>query len=121
MSLHKSKGLTRDVVVVAGCMAGTLPSIDPNDPQDEQDRQLEEQRRLFYVAVTRATTVLVISSAVTLRLRDALRGGASVTRRTYRNGETYAITAFTPFLDELGPTTPPTISTAEWRRQTGLA
>jgi DNA helicase II / ATP-dependent DNA helicase PcrA len=120
MSLHKSKGLTRDVVVVAGCMAGTLPSIDADDPPEEQANQLDEQRRLFYVAITRATSVLVISSAIALPLRDALRGGAKVARRTFLNGEPFAITAFTPFLGELGPTVPAPISTAEWRRRSGV-
>jgi superfamily I DNA/RNA helicase len=119
MSLHKSKGLTRDVVVVAGCMAGTLPSIDPDDPPEEQAQQFEEQRRLFYVAITRTTRVLVISSSVALPLRDALRGGAPVSRRRFVNGEPYAVTAFTPFLSELGPTTPAPISTGEWRRRSG--
>jgi superfamily I DNA/RNA helicase len=120
MSLHKSKGLTRDVVVVAGCMAGTLPNVDPKDPPEEQAQQLEEQRRLFYVAITRTTRVLVISSAVAVPLRDALKGGATVSRRTFVNGEPYAVTAFTPFLSELGPTTPTPISTAEWRRRSGM-
>ena len=120
MSLHKSKGLTRDAVVVAGCMAGTLPSVDPDDPPEEQTLQLEEQRRLFYVAITRATRVLVISSSIALPLRDALKGGATVSRRAFVNGEPYAITAFSPFLGELGPTTPAPISTAEWRRRSGL-
>ena len=121
MSLYKSKGLTRDVVVIAGCMAGTLPSIDPDDPAEERAHQLEEQRRLFYVGITRATNkVLVISSAVALPLRDALKGGAAVSRRRFSNGETYAITAFTPFLSELGGTAPAPISTNEWRRRSGL-
>jgi ATP-dependent exoDNAse (exonuclease V) beta subunit len=105
---------------VAGCMAGTLPSVDPDDPPEERAQQLEEQRRLFYVAITRPTRVLVISSSVALPLRDALRGGATVSRRTFINGEPYAIAAFTPFLSELGPSTPAPISTAEWRRRSGL-
>jgi ATP-dependent DNA helicase UvrD/PcrA len=121
MSLHKSKGLTRDVVIVAGCMAGTLPSIDSDDQPEEQARQLEEQRRLFYVGITRATKVLVISCSVALPLRDALKGGATVSRRTFINREPYAITVFTPFLPELGATAPAPISTAEWRRQSGLS
>ena len=87
---------------------------------EEQANQLDEQRRLFYVAITRAISVLVISSAIALPLRDALRGGANVTRRTFVNGEPFAITAFTPFLGELGPTAPAPISTAEWRRRSGL-
>ncbi len=50
MSLHKSKGLTRDLVVVAGCMAGTLPYLDEDDSPEVQSAKLEEQRRLFYVS-----------------------------------------------------------------------
>lgn len=121
MSLHKSKGLTRDVVVVAGCMAGTLPSVDTDTLPEEQAAQVEEQRRLFYVAITRATSVLVISSAISLPLGDALRGGANITRRTYVNGQPFARTAFTPFLSELGATAPLPLSTAEWRQRSGLS
>lgn len=120
MSLHKSKGLTRDVVVIAGCMAGTLPSIDPDDLLEVQNQQLEEQRRLFYVGITRATQVLVISAAAALPLADALRGGATVSRKMYRDGQAYAVTAFTPFLAELGPTAPTPVSTAMWRSTLGL-
>jgi DNA helicase-2/ATP-dependent DNA helicase PcrA len=32
MSLHKSKGLTARLVVIAGCVAGILPSIDSTAP-----------------------------------------------------------------------------------------
>lgn len=120
MSLHKSKGLTRDVVIVAGCMAGTLPSVDTDDPPETQAAQRDEQRRLFYVAITRATSVLVISSAIALPVRDALRGGAKVTRQAFVNGQSFAYTSFSPFIGELGPTAPNPISTSEWRRQTGL-
>jgi DNA helicase-2/ATP-dependent DNA helicase PcrA len=64
MSLHKSKGLTARLVVIAGCVAGILPSIDSTASLVEQNRQREEQRRLFYVGLTRSTETLVLSSAV---------------------------------------------------------
>ena len=121
MSLHKSKGLTRSVVVVAGCMAGTLPSIDPDDPPAVQAHQYDEQRRLFYVGITRATDVLVISSSAKLLLRDALRSGATVTRKTFEDGVAMARTAFTPFLSELGAGAPRTMGGAAWRRAVGLS
>ena len=121
MSLHKSKGLTRDVVVIAGCMAGTMPRVDPQEPPEVQNSQLEEQRRLLYVGITRATQVLVISAAVTLPLGDALRSGATVVRRAFVNGQPLAITAFTPFLAELGGGAPHPQSTSSWRRSVGLS
>lgn len=120
MSLHKSKGLTRDLVVVAGCMAGTLPFIDDQDSAEVQAATLEEQRRLFYVAITRATKVLLISAAVRLPLSDALRGGAAVKKKIFQSGKPVAVTAFTPFLGELGPTAPSPISTAAWKKQAGI-
>ncbi|MDQ3673059.1 MAG: ATP-dependent helicase, partial [Gemmatimonadota bacterium] len=120
MSLHKSKGLTRDVVVVAGCMAGTLPFIDSDDRPEVQQAKYDEQRRLFYVAITRTTEMLVISAAAALPLRDALRGGATVTRKRFMNGEMHAITAFSPFISELGASAPPALTTAAWRQQVGI-
>jgi superfamily I DNA/RNA helicase len=121
MSFHKSKGLTRNVVVLAGCMAGTLPSIDPEDPPAVQASHYDEQRRLFYVGITRATDVLVISASAKLPLRDALRSGAAVTRRTFENGISMARTAFTPFLNELGAAAPAPMGGAAWRRSVGLS
>lgn len=120
MSLHKAKGLTRDVVIVAGCMAGILPLVDDSATPEVQSAQLDEQRRLFYVAITRAAKVLVISAAASLPLKNALRGGMKVTRRAMRNGEPYALTTFSPFVSELGPTAPAPMSSVTWRRQVGL-
>lgn len=90
MSLHKSKGLTRDLVVVAGCMAGTLPFLDDEDSAEVQAAKLEEQRRLFYVAITRATKALLISAAITLPLSDALRGGAAIKKKIFQGGRPFA-------------------------------
>ena len=65
MSLHKSKGLTADLVAVVGCVEGLIPRLE-GDSHEEQDAELEEQRRLFYVAVTRTTQVLLLSSVTRL-------------------------------------------------------
>lgn len=101
-------------------MAGTLPFLDDDDPAEVKNAKLEEQRRLFYVAITRATKVLVISAAVSLPLSDALRGGAAVKKKIFVDGKRYAVTSFTPFLGELGPTAPAPLSTAVWKHQVGL-
>lgn len=120
MSLHKSKGLTRNLVVVAGCMAGTLPYVDARDSVPVQNAKLEEQRRLFYVAVTRATDVLVISAATMLSFADAKQGGVEVEKILTIDGERVVVTGFTPFLAELGPACPHPLTGARWRQEVGL-
>lgn len=54
MSFHKSKGLSSPNVYIAGCVDGLIPSrADPDKPLAERQAKLEEDRRLFYVAMTR--------------------------------------------------------------------
>jgi hypothetical protein len=77
MSLHKSKGLTANLVVVADCIEGLIPRVDRDVPQAGQDRQLREQRRLFYVALTRTRQVLVLSSVARMAKDVAFKVGAA--------------------------------------------
>jgi hypothetical protein len=54
MSLHKSKGLSSPVVIIAGCVEGLLPTAPDEDlPPADRDGRLEEERRLFFVGLTR--------------------------------------------------------------------
>ncbi len=64
MSLHRSKGLTADAVAVCGCVHGLLPRLyNPSKTVLNEDDHREEQRRLFYVALTRTRDYLLLSSA----------------------------------------------------------
>lgn len=56
-TIHLAKGLEFDVVFVAGAAEGLLPHIRSID----NDASLEEERRLMYVAMTRARKKLHIS------------------------------------------------------------
>lgn len=120
MSLHKSKGLTARVVIVAGCVAGALPTIRADLTQAQADTHRAEQRRLLYVAITRATDVLVLSSAARMPLADAMAGGVTVVRREFADGEMTARTAASPFFGEFGGDRPATMSTAAWRGEVGF-
>ena len=77
MSLHKSKGLTADLVAVIGCIEGLVPRVE-GDSLEEKYASLEEQRRLFYVAVTRTTRFLIMSSVKGLPRKIAYDMGAQV-------------------------------------------
>lgn len=56
MTLHGAKGLEFPVVFVAGVTAGELPLESPSRPADVQ-----EERRLFYVGMTRAQEQLILT------------------------------------------------------------
>lgn len=115
MSLYKSKGLTANVVVVAGCVAGALPTFRTDEADPGRDAEREEQRRLFYVAITRATTALVLSSSIWMSLRDAKMSGITIRRTVSTGGGQMTQAAASPFLSELGSSAPATITTAQWR------
>lgn len=111
MSLHKSKGLTAKIVIVAGCVAGAMPTLTESS-DTPIEAQYNEQRRLFYVAITRATSTLVISSSASMLLRDAMASGVEFTRKLPYGR---VMTPASPFITELGATAPATINTQAWR------
>ncbi|MNZ93034.1 putative ATP-dependent DNA helicase YjcD [compost metagenome] len=83
MSIHKSKGLEFPVVFVLGASEGILPHSSSLAADKHSDRRsiqagddplqeaLEEERRLAYVAVTRAQEELYISSPALYRGKPA--------------------------------------------------
>jgi len=62
-SLHSAKGLEFSVVFLIGCVEGVLPHARTMDPRitDASVADLEEERRLFYVGVTRARDILYLT------------------------------------------------------------
>ena len=83
MTIHAAKGLEFPVVFVVGVNEGLLPHQKSMSTQEE----LEEERRLFYVAITRAKQLLYLSYASS---QTAASGGAYHARRS-------------AFLDDLPP------------------
>jgi DNA helicase-2/ATP-dependent DNA helicase PcrA len=58
MTLHNAKGLEYPIVFIAGCEDGVFPHSRAID-----EGGLEEERRLFYVGITRAMRQLYLSYA----------------------------------------------------------
>jgi DNA helicase-2/ATP-dependent DNA helicase PcrA len=67
MSLHNAKGLEYDVAFIIGCEEGVFPHS-----RSVEEGNLEEERRLAYVGMTRARKLLTLSCAK----RRSLHGAA---------------------------------------------
>ncbi len=64
MSIHAAKGLEFPVVFLVGCEEGVLPYR----PDEETKERVAEERRLFYVALTRAQEAAILTHARRRRL-----------------------------------------------------
>lgn len=58
MTLHGSKGLEFPAVIICGVRKGVLPLENESHPAD-----MEEERRLFYVGITRAKEELILTAS----------------------------------------------------------
>jgi superfamily I DNA/RNA helicase len=114
MSLHKSKGLSSPVVIIAGCVEGLLPTAPDEDlPPADRDAKLEEERRLFFVGLTRVKAepghgkpgVQVVTSSRTMSIADAKQSGIRPARVVYGTVHLHA----SRFIQELGPAAPATV------------
>ena len=70
MTIHAAKGLEFKHVYVVGMENGIFPNCLPMDEQDEEE--LEEERRLAYVAYTRAEEELTLTAAKCRFLRGEM-------------------------------------------------
>lgn len=74
MTIHSAKGLEFPIVYLAGMEDGLFPSYMSISTGDESD--IEEERRLCYVGITRAKEILIMSAA---RMRT-VRGETQMNR-----------------------------------------
>lgn len=112
MSLHKSKGLTNKIVIVSGCVEGLIPFVDlKSTSQVDQNHLIAEQRRLLYVAITRPTDTLILSSFKQIERASAHKLGVRIGRGgTKKLGNTIS----SRFLNELGDCAPIAIKGQDW-------
>ena len=111
MTLHKSKGLSAPVTFVCGCVQGLLPRLPDRDKSlAEQQAELEEQRRLFYVAITRVKAgkapnnrgTLILTYCQGMPIADAYRANIEPAYRLHGTAHLQA----SQFIRELGPSAP---------------
>ncbi len=115
MSLHKSKGLSAPVTIIAGCIQGLLPKQPDNAlPAVQQALEMEEQRRLFYVGITRVKAApnvgspgtLILTYSQTMPVASALGAGIAPAQMQYGLASLHA----SQFIAELGPAAPQAIA-----------
>jgi DNA helicase-2/ATP-dependent DNA helicase PcrA len=84
LTVHKAKGLEWPVVFLVNCVQNKFPSMRRSEPIEmpaglikdtlpSGDFHLQEERRLFYVGMTRAKEALYLTSAETLGDRPGQR------------------------------------------------
>jgi DNA helicase II / ATP-dependent DNA helicase PcrA len=111
MSLHKSKGLSSPVTIIAGCVNGLLP----RSPKAlltplEREHYDEEQRRLFFVGITRVKSdpangkpgTLILTYAQEMPLADAMKAGIAPAYVNYGT----AILQASRFIADMAPAAP---------------
>ena len=111
MSLHKSKGLSSPVTIIAGCVNGLLPRA-PKGPLTPVERQHydEEQRRLFFVGITRVKAdpahgkpgTLILTYSQEMPLAAAMNAGIAHASVNYGK----AVLQASRFIGDMAPAAP---------------
>ncbi len=96
-TLWGAKGVTADHVYVLGLCREALPGTRRDEYPGTDLEYVEEQRRLFYVSLTRAKTKLVLSRAVKIKRNEAKGVGIAVST----NGGQYPPLEVSPFLRDI--------------------
>jgi superfamily I DNA/RNA helicase len=111
MSLHKSKGLSAPVTIIAGCVEGLLPKQpEAGTPAAEALAAIEEQRRLFFVGISRVKATpaegkpgrLILTYSQQMPMASAMSAGIAPAGNSYGVSILHA----SRFIQELGPQAP---------------
>lgn len=95
MTLHSAKGLESDNIVVAGAADQLIPGLSTDAAE------IEEQRRVLYVAVTRAKDSLVVSWSRAVNYADAMANHIRTTDGVFTSeGERYVRLSRTSLLPQ---------------------
>ena len=95
MTLHSAKGLEADNVVIAGIADQFMPGMESDDMD-----VVAEQRRLLYVAVTRARDSLIISWPRRIQTADVMKNMGRMDQVVTYDGVKWAITSRSSLLPQ---------------------
>jgi len=101
LTLYKAKGLTAKMVVLVSCLEGCIPYIGEYSSEEDEERDLAEQERLFFVALTRTTNILLVSSTGIMKRGDVAKMSVAAGTDWF-----WADTEPSRFIDMLGSSMP---------------
>jgi len=110
-TLWGAKGVTAEHVYILGVCAEAIPGQRRDDYPGTNADYVDEQRRLFYVSITRARRTLVLSRALRVRRGEASRLGLTITTDSKFWGDL----KMSPFLHEIMSVLPEAAPGADWK------
>lgn len=105
-TLWGAKGLTANHVYVMGLCEEAIPGVRTDEYPGTDADYREEQRRLFYVSITRSKQTLMLSRAKKIKPGDAKR----LNLRVKRSGSYYYDLQMCPFLRDIMSELPAAVS-----------
>jgi superfamily I DNA/RNA helicase len=106
-----SKGVTAKHVFVIGLCEETIPGNKREEYPGTDEEHMEEQRRLFYVSMTRSKRTLVLSRPTSIKKFEAPRLGITTTQMI---NPAFARLKVCPFLREIIRYLPDSEKGDEW-------
>jgi hypothetical protein len=110
-TLWGAKGVTATHVYILGLCAETMPGTKREEYPGTESDYFDEQRRLFYVSVTRSTRTLVLSRPLSILKFAAARLGITANAR---GNSPFASLEMCPFLRDIRPHLPPSQPGDRW-------
>jgi len=110
-TLWGAKGVTATHVYILGLCAETMPGTKREEYPGTESDYFDEQRRLFYVSVTRSTRTLVLSRPLSILKFAAARLGITANAR---GNSPFAPLEMCPFLRDIRTHLPPSQPGDRW-------
>ena len=123
VAFDKAEGLSCDMAIIAGAIDGFIPvrnAFEAIQTDEERERAMREQRRLFYSVLGKAQQKLMVSYFTQADLELAERTKMQVARVRSEEGERVAMVRPSSFLEEMGDARPGAIGGQALLCQRGL-
>ena len=110
-TLWGAKGITADHVYILGVCKETIPGARREEYPGTEAEYVEEQKRLFYVSITRTKKTLVLSRARQVSRSEVMRLGLAIPDGTTR----FVTLTMSPYMRDIIEVFPGAVAGHDWR------